>query len=449
MEIDDVDCGMPIRSSYSGKKMLKNPLKSNSMRLDFDLYNEEALDDGHNSKINYYDPNNSIGSGNLNGNNNFEGTSDYSRFDMRNTDTIIPELYGSDPGTFISNNSNKFTVHFYNLLQDHFSNTKFCASAYSLYTLFGALYIISKGKTEAEIYDYFGMISKDNTYDGLEYINQTKDKLADQIILKHMIFINNNHKINNQLVDYLKKIVSINQLAVNYADKEYRTINDYLHKISNGTIAPISKKVIENSDMLCATVGYIKPIWKQPFDKSFDSKFKLLDGRYKLARILSKNDGQFDYCEDNINQIVEIRCVDKLSMGIILPKEFIEPNIKNIDLSTYTKQLKPTAIEQLCIPSFTEQIKIKLSNVLYQNGLKNVFVNMNIQELVKNDIHISDIVQNITVIVANTNNNVNVNKPTLRVRSGISNVRFIADHPFIYYFRLVPTDTILVMGYFT
>ena len=36
-----------------------------------------------------------------------------------------------------------------------------------------------------------------------------------------------------------------------------------------------------------------------------------------------------------------------------------------------------------------------------------------------------------------------------RMRSGISNVRFIANKPFIYYFRLIPTNTIMIMGYFT
>jgi len=454
MQTDEAECGMPIRSSYYGKKITKNPLKSKSNRLDFDLYNEDTIGEGTNeNKVKYYDPSSRMGDSNLNnltGSDNF-GTLDsgasYSRFDIRNTDTVIPELYGSDSGSFISNNSNKFVIQFNNLLQEQLNNTKFCVSAFSLYTLFGALYIMSKGKTEAEIYDYFGMISKDNIYDGLEYINKIKDKLADQIVLKHIIFVNNNHKINPQLVDYLKKIVSINQIATNYADKEYNTINAYINKISSGTISPISKKVIENADILCSTIGYIKPIWTQPFEKSFDTKFKLLDGRYKMARMLSQNDGQFDYCEDNINQILEIKCVDKLSMGIILPKDFVEPNVKNIDITTYIKELKPTSLDQVCIPSFTEQIKIKFTNILYQSGLRSVFINMNLPEFIKDDVHISDIVQNITVIVANTNN-ANNNK-RLRMRSGISNVRFIADHPFIYYFRLVPTNTLILMGYFT
>jgi serine protease inhibitor len=453
MKLENMDYGMPIRSNYLGKKLSKKDSKTEKMnRFDFSLYDSDSDSDVENAyKINSYDPVISNSSKNY----GFSGFNDINPVNQINhgTEKVIPELYGTDPGSFISANLNKFGMQLDNLLRTHFGPfNRYCISSYSVYSIFSALYIVSKGQTENEIYDYFGMISKDNIYEGLEYINQIHNKLFSEFNIKNMIFINNKYPINGNLVKHLSTLVNIQQIATDKAQNEYKIINDYLKRISGGKILPISQKVIENADILCITAGYIKPIWKIQFNGLVEAKFKLLDNKTKMVRMLQVNDGQFDYYQDNFSQILEMKFSDdKISMGIILPKELIEPIIKNSELMSCIKDLRPATVDELYIPCFIQQMKIRLSNLLYQTGLKSVFTQLLMPEFTKpSNIHISDIVQNITVIVTNTSNNANKKyKINRRLRSGISNIRFVADHPFMYYFRLIPTNTILLTGYYT
>lgn len=439
MKIDNMDHGMPIRSIFHGKQNNKFSDTNNndeSKRLDFHLYDEdESILDDKEYKINYHDP--------------YDG---FSGFNNNATDKVIPELYGMDPGSFISININKFTLQLHNLLQLH---NKFCISSYSLYAMFSALYTISKGKTETDIYDYFSMIAKDNVYEGITYINQLLNGLS----IKNIIFINNEHKVNIELVKHLSKITNIQMISTEYIDNEFNTINNYVKKISNGSLLSVSKKVLEDADMICMTLAYINPSWIIPFDRNIDMKFKQLgdDNLVRLVTMMNQTKHKYKYFEDELNKIIEIPCIydnrnndNKLAFGIILPNEHVEPVIKINQLTTYIKQMKYELIENLLIPEFTQQMKIRLSNVLYQNGLKSVFTNINVPEFTKDSIKISDIVQNITIIVNNKNNQ-NIKMPKRSILktpvNGFSK-SFIADHPFIYYLRLVPTNTILIMGYF-
>ena len=444
MKIDDIDYGMPVRSNYTGKRLTKkeDTLIKGRDRFDFNLYDEDAnSSDKNNYNINNFEPN---------------GSSSFSNFTdiQHGTEKVIPEVYGSDPGSFMSANLNKYCIQLHNLVQTQVGvNRKFCISSYSLYAIFGSLYNVSHSKSENELYDYFNMIAKENVHEGLSYIEQIKNKLSGQLIMKHLIFIDNTHEVDDEMVKHLSSISNIHQVALDtntHINTEFKTINDYIKKISGNSILPISRKVLEAADLLCVSIAYIKPIWKIPFDKIVDGKFSLLNNDQKLVKMMLKYDGTYDYYEDSDNQVIELKCIDdKLSMGIILPKDFTEPIIKHSELIVSIKELKPVAIDEFCMPCFTDQIKIRLSNMLYQSGLKGVFGDMKIPELVKDNIKVTDVVQNITVCVTGSNLMDKDKKIPKRMRSGISNVRFIANKPFIYYFRLVSTNTIMIMGYFT
>lgn len=447
MRMGDGEYGMPMRSQFFGKKLTKKEDTVNTFRSDFDLYDEdETITNKY--KINSYDPVGSIKTPGMSG-------LGYSGFNEvhTGTDKVIPELYGSDPGSFISVNANNFSAQMNLLLQTQYgSHDKFCISAYSLFCIFSGIYTVSQGRTETDIYDYFGMISKENIHDGLIYINNLMEKISDQVNIKNIIFVSDEHIINNQIVKYLSKIVTIQPIAPTHSDTEYKIINGYLKRISNGVIAPISKKIIDNANVLCLSAGYIRPKWKISFTKVIESQFKKLDNTHKLVKMLNIMDTQFDYCEDNFMQMIEFKCIgEKLSMGIILPKELNEPTIKASELISCIKELRPTMFDEVSIPTFVQQMKIRLSNIIYQSGLKTIFTGLYIPELIKNsESRISDIVQNITVVVTNVNTtNDNKKKTDKRYRSGISNIKFVADHPFLYYFRLIPTNTIILMGYYT
>lgn len=422
-DISDHECGMPIRSAHPGKKLEK--IEKNC-RNDFDLYNDDNTPKHPN--VNYHDPINPI------------SMSNYSLISGLSSEKIIPEVYGTDPGSFLSIIINKFSVNFFIFLKNQL-NTKFCILPYGIFTIFSILYLASRSITETDIYDYFSMISKENVLEGLAYIKQY---LPPEI--KSLLSINRILPIDKAFVKQINKIVDIYPIAADNAHFETENINRYISKFSEGKIQQISEKIIEKAQILCINLAIIKPIWKIPFSKIIDSNF--IGSQPHKVKMLVDTDCQHEYHEDNLNQILELKCANNImSMGIILPKELVVPEINDgEELNALLKNLKQTHIEEIRIPAFTQQIKMKLTNVLYQNGLKSVFQKLHIPDLVKTPTYISDVVQNITVIITNSINTKPGNQK--RMRSGISSIRFIAEHPFIYYFRLIPTNTIILMGYY-
>lgn len=423
--MNDIEYGMPMRSSFIGKKMNNN--NTNHNRSDFDLFDVKS-----DFTVSYNDPINPI-------------SPTYSSISA-STDKVIPELYGTDSGSFITVNINKYNIELLEFLKDQL-NDKFCVSAYGLFSTFGALYYGSNGSSESEIRDHFGMVSKDNINDGLNFLKKIYDKpnLHNQLIFKNILFINNELPVNKDLIKYLNPIIDIYPISARLSEKETHNINNYINKLSNGTIEPLSGKVLAKTQILCVSLAMIKPIWKQPFDKTFDAKFNGIKSR--TVRMLGQVDKQYEYYEDNLNQIIEFKCQgDIYSMGIILPKEFVIPGINHDEFNNLVKNIKTTHLDEVVIPAFTQQIKIKLTNLLYQNGLQTVFQQLAVPELVKTSTNISDVVQNLTVIVSNNSNNTNNTRKNVNL--SVSNIKFIANHPFIYYFKLLATNTIILIGYY-
>ncbi|AYV84846.1 MAG: serine proteinase inhibitor [Hyperionvirus sp.] len=341
--VSEIEYGMPIRSAYSGKKLQMNIDKS--------------------KKEGSREPENLMGR-------------NYSMVAGAPDEKVIPELYGLDAGSFLSSYINKFSVNFFTFLKNQLDE-RFCVSPYGIFNVFGVLYVASKGESEREIYDFFSMISKENVLEGLGHIRQYMAAIQ----MKNLIAINKDLGINKKFVKEINRIVDVYPVDVNSAESTAGDINVFVDKFSSGMVLPISMGVMERAQVLCINLGVFKPIWKFKFDKIIDSKF--IGGAINKVKMLVGLGGWHEYCEDSLNQIVELRCLgDVMSMGIILSKELVIPEIDGDEMNSLLKNLKRTLIEEVRIPVFTQQVKMKLTNVLFQSGLKGVFNRLEIPELV-------------------------------------------------------------------
>ena len=423
LSLPDMEFGMPIRSSYSGERLRRDVLTQS--RMDFDLFDER---DDRQDQVGYHDPINPI-------------SPTYSSISA-GSEKVIPELYGTDPGSFISANINKYSVTLFELLKGSLCD-KFCISPYGIFHLFGTLYFASSGITESDIYDYFTMVSKENILEGLSHIK--KFGLDPQMTMKHMILIDDTLPINREFIKYVAHLVDVYPIGVGLWKKEAKNLNDYLHKLFQGTVEPISERILERVKILGITAGVIKPGWRIPFDV-VEKRFQTQGAPRRPARMLAQLDQKYPYYEDHRHQIIEIPCTgDALVMGVILPKESAIPDVSPDELNIAIKNLKVTNIAEVMIPIFTQRIKIKLTNLLYQHGLRSVFHRATVPDLVKSETVVTDIVQNLTIVVGAP-----PRPPSKKGYAGpsVSNVKFLADHPFIYYFRLTPTNTVIAMGHF-
>lgn len=450
--VNNIDQGMPLRTHFDSKKLTQKDPNLN-YRLDFNLY-DEGDENGGNDQNNPNEPSSSSQNYEIDYHDPFNPMSPTYSSLVSDSGKVMPEIYGTDPGSFISKDINKFTLFIFESLQATL-NDQFCVTPYGLFNLFGALYVASQGITEEHIYDYFMMISKYNIYEGLVHINTITKKLCqnpnvlsgeDQVLLKHFILVNNQLKPNPRFIEYINSIVNVILVGVD-PKKEQQMLNSHIDKLANNTIEPISLSVLTNVSIACVNVGIIRPLWKIPFEKTHEGIFNTFSGQKKISFLTQVSVPHF-YTEDDNNQILEMACKDNiLSMGFILPKRFVEPEISLEELLQIFKSLRPVLIDEVQIPIFVKKNKIRLSNLLQRSGLRSVFSQILLPDFIQSQVHsfISDVVQNITVIVANSRSDTkNIIKHNNS--NSVSNIKFITDHPFIYYFRLVPTNTILLIG---
>lgn len=431
LELSDNELGMPIRSSFSMRRDGTDPRHG---RNDFDLF----APSGSKFDVSYNDPVNPLAPA-------------YSQVNSGN-EKVIPEAYGLDPGSFISPKINSHVISLFSLM---INNSPFCISPYGLFNSIIPVYYGSSSNTENELVDYFTMGSKDNMFDGLKYIKNELNKFSKipgstqnpQLITKSMVFIDKNLNVNQNLARHLADIIEIYPIDPSNSTNEAANINGYINKMSGGLIGPISKNIIGRANILCTSFLYIKPEWAIPFEKSVDGTFNGNPCKY-----LTQHDTTHEYFEDNIYKLTEFVLKGNImSMGIIKTKSREHAHnfneLTSNEINIMIKNLKPQALNRIMIPIFTQQIKLKLTNLLTKTGLVSVFENLNVPELIEGQepSNISDIIQNITVIVANTSG-----QPTKKHDKAIGKTRvdFVVSDRFVYYFRLLATNTIILLGYY-
>lgn len=408
------DIGMPFRGSYSGKKQ-KEILKSPNDRDVFNVSNDNNED----YNISYNDPTS-------------PDQRNYSELASIGN-KLVPELHSTENSSLLSMNVNKYGLHLFKLVLGQL-NKKFCIASLSIYNIFGILYYASNNMTEINLADYFSFMDKENSFSGLSSINELLINNK-QYIMKDLILINNKYEIIKEYTDHVKNIVNINYIDPEKYVSETIKINKYLYKYTNGKIHNLSEKIIENGNILCINAGIIKPIFKTSFDKIINTPKHTYIGITN-----SKN----NYYEDIHNQYIEILCHNNLVLGLIKSKH--KQNIINIDMiNTAIQNMKQTILHRLLVPLFEQKMKIKLTNLLYNDGLKSLFDKAILTDLLKSHSRISDIVQNITFSLLNNINNITNINNNQQINS---TVNFIIDTDCIYYIRLVPTNTIILIGYY-
>jgi hypothetical protein len=326
----------------------------------------------------------------------------------------------------INNNYNIFLLK--NIIT--LSKTQTCFSPFSTISILASLFIASKNYTEQDIQKYLGFSTKSNTLKSIVEIKNILDK-SKCISLNSLILISNEYQINRKFVEYIKDLVLF--LIINKNNKEeYTKINNFLNDY--GIVGKTFKKNhIDNLSLTCLSCGFMKTIWQYPFDKVIMKSFN-----GKGTQMLFCNNRVCKYLEDQYFQYYEEILADNItSFGIILPKNDFLP--KNIPVSS---NMKDVILSQVIIPKFTFQLKLRLINLIKMSGLDSLLYKMDISDLIDENIKLSDFTQNITIIIDEAN--INNHKPNY----SILNVKFITDKPFIYYFRLMPSNTIILTGYF-
>jgi len=422
------DQGMPIRSQYTIRKPIHDP----NAYTDFDIFKKNYSPSIDNIK--YYDPHN--------GNKALGSPADIMSSMSKMSNQVAPNHMCSSGISMIATN-----------LFNHFKNynSSYAVNAIGLYNIFAALYLSSDGLTEVELKQYFNFPKREHIYDGIINIIDDINSMENIINSKNLLIMGHNVPYDMHHYDNIKDFCILFRVNINKPSSEAARMNHIIKKLMLYDIRnPLIADNIANLQLMFLNLIVIKPIWEFPFDKIIKGKFISQDESVSditISYLYSVNKS-FSYYEDNIIQLAEINCQNNsLSMGIILPKSdnfgSLDGVIDESKLKFYISNLKDTILDEFKIPVFKQDLKMRYVNVLKSTGLTTAFTKIVAPDLLPESGVLHDVVQNVSIIVDNNYSN-SQNKNSGR---GYRTTRkFIANKSFIYYFRLLKSNTIVLIG---
>ncbi|XP_073703204.1 leukocyte elastase inhibitor-like [Garra rufa] len=317
-------------------------------------------------------------------------------------------------------------------------------------------------KTDDQIHSSFNKLMSELNKPGVPYALSLANRLygdqSYQFVEKFLTDAKKYYEAGLEKVDFKTKSeaarVDINKWV---EKKTQEKIKDLLQK---GSISDMTKLVLVNAI-------YFKGNWEKKFSKEAtrDGQFKLSKTQNKPVKMMNKK-SKFPLASipEMNSQVLELPYVGKnLSMLIILPNEIqdettglqkLEKALTHEKLMEWTKPSKMFQEEvQVSLPKFKMTDTYELVPLLRSMGLEDVFdpqkVNLSGMSP-NNDLVVSAVIHKAFV-------EVNEEGTEAAAATGIVFVttsmpadpkRFIADHPFLFFIRHNPSNSILFYGRF-
>ncbi len=434
-----IDQGMPLRG-FLDKPIERIPdieeqQHAYNPHLDFDLYRSRPQ-----LNVSYYDPTST-------------GPPTNTHFsDINNNSQLLHPTQKIDPIKQISTISNLFSCS----LLDRFNNlpNKKNVLVVSPFSILAPLMLLFRGShsgTELEIQTVLGLPKKDVSFDSFTYLCN-KIFTSSNIVGTSAIFLPNTFPLNQAFIDFSSGLGKIIQYDKSRPSQEIFKINSIVEDFSKGTVKGIAKSNLINMDtsIILITTTFFRGVWKIPFDKNSNKvvSFNTKTSKRKVQMMIHKHT-LHNYYEDTMNQILELDYADdEFSFGVILPKQGNKLSVSHEQFEYYVSQLTPVHTHIVSIPKFKQQSKFKIDNLFKKIGLKEVFTNADLSEITPSNsiLYVSDIIHQSAIVIdeGETNNN-NYPRPDT---TPTKKINFIANHPFMYYIRFKPTNTIVMIGYY-
>ena len=418
-----MDRGLPMRSQYTKRKQQYDQ----NDHLDFDLFDIKPT----NLKVTNFDPLSMQGSG---------GTTGLEFADISTSMTNMSTQLS--PITLCSTQIDRLNNNLFYFLYDLYNNS-YVTNGLGLFTLFGMLYFCSTGITEIELKKMFDFPKKEELYDGLIQIQNLINNNNKIIDFKNFLILGNDVPYDPKYYETINFFCTLIRVDKSKPFTESKKLNEAVKKILNTEIKnAVTPENFDKLQLMFLTTCVIHPVWDNSFDEIINGKFYSYEkeNNVKYLHGISRSCGYF---EDNNHQILEIKCLNnEITMGCILHKNNINNDVDDLKLHYFISHMKECVLDEIKIPCFTENYKIRFNNTLQNLGLTSVFTKILCPKFFPENVTLQDVIQNIKIIV---DNNFIENKQS-KSKGYVTNRNFICNKPFIYYFRLVKTNTILLMG---
>jgi serine protease inhibitor len=415
-DTSEFERGLPIRSQYSNNK--KNV---DNNRFDFDLFDNKP------SNLNVANYDQSLTEGN----------------EFADISSSMAKMSSQlNPISICSSQIQNLNDKIYDLLFDLLEGP-YIVNGIGLFNLFASLFFSSSGVTEIELTKFFGFPTKEDLFKGLIKINNSIENINEMVRIKNFIVIGSDVPYQPNYYEKIKDFCVLVRINNQNIDLEAPKMNNFIDKIMGHKMKnTITPENLQNLQLMLISTSVINPIWATPFDKITSGIFQGYKNNYKVNYLHSIKKS-FGYFENDNHKLLEIKCMgNNLIMGFLLFKNQNNMILKNSKLNYFISQIRESIMDDVRIPMFENDFKLRYNSSLKKLGLNSVFKNMHCPQLFPENIVLHDIVHNVKIIV---NNNAVDNKEKNN-KNYISNRSFICDHPFFFYFRVIKTDTIFVSG---
>lgn len=417
-DTDILEQGMPMRDFTTASKIKHKSVPN----LDFDLFSSEV-----NTDIMYHDP--------------LSGGTDYSFSDLNQSNELLnPVSKQPTPVDIVSKSVNLFSFDVLTKLKKSV-NSSIALSPLAVMCPFTVLYYGSRGGTEQGLAKQLFLPNKELAVKGVSELLMNIDR-SKFIFRTSFVLIPQLYSINNSFRAETKTVST----TCKYNNQDTDRINKMVEKFSSNSVHDILKynSINSSSSVILLSTFNFTSRWRYSFDKSKtrNINFYGVVNRVVSAMCLSNIDCR--YFEDDSNQILELDYEDyNFTMGFILPKSNKLPTLTEHQFNTYISGLNVVHVEQIAVPRFTQNSRINMSNFFRNNGAIDVFTNGDFKDMTpsSNILYVSDTIHQLCISVSEEG----ASKHNYSKRTG-KRCSFIANHPFIYYIRYIPTNTLVVVG---
>lgn len=433
----ELDQGMPMRPSSEYRPKLDDREQlclgtgSYNPFIDFDLYNTKP-----NIDVSYNDTLDNSGIG-------FSGFGEDQKI-LTNTS----DLQGTP--RLINDFSIRFLMDFIRSLK---SKKPIILSPFSIIQTFNILYHGSKGQTQQEIANAFSFTDRSTTFDSFVRLNDQIEQ-SGTVKIANCVLFHHKYPLNDAFRQYVSRVVTIDSIDPRNSRETSQKINNYIaHNTNNQIRNLVSPNMFD--DLLRVVIlnaVFFYSTWVHPFDPNNTRMKRFYSDQDRNQLMMSNSRKKANYCEDNINQVLELDFQGGIAMGFVLPKHSKYPHLTDQQLNNYIGALRQETMANIQIPKFSCDSKFETKNLFKKMGLHHCFSNADLSEMLATHepVYITNIIHQAKIIVNETGVQASSTSAIMVANSwGVSKddgINFVANHPFIYYIRHKRTNTIIFTG---
>ncbi|XP_074293936.1 serpin-Z10-like [Silene latifolia] len=289
------------------------------------------------------------------------------------------------------------------------------------------------------------------------------------------LWLDQSYSLNDEFEIVLREIHNAHVKVVdfvNQADQVVNEANELAKEATNGLIKQILRRDNIKGDtvLLLANALYFKGAWQKPFlsKNTITRSFNRLDGVKVRVPFMRQACKYYDYGTYNDCQVIRMpyKCASEIifSMYVFLPFEKdglpnVMENIKIIDQNMFQDEIKLeyVMVDKLSIPKFKFESDIDLKNTMKQFGMtlpfeENCMDFSGIADSTTKPLFVSDIFQKSCVelnekgTTAATVSRGIVATCGRRTGPPPPEIKFVADHPFMFVIKENVSGAILFVG---